>query len=186
MFNHYKYLYYLSSLIGLSPFSYHYQNNELKFSFPHLKIVYSIFMFSCLAIYISLQLYFECYESVLNTFLMFVTVTGFLISWFCSYFLSYYNSKTLINILKRLFKMEKMKKPQKSFNIHFIWYSAINVLLLIIYIIHSIVDDMSQYSIPEQCLYPMDIQFICNTTVMATFIFTLTELRIDAIEWQIF
>lgn len=186
MLEQYNFFYYLSSFIGLVPFSYQIKNNEtIIFSFPKKKIAYSIFMFLSLTIYIILQLFIGCQKFVVTSILSSMTFIGFLMAWIISYLNIFFYSMKLTNVLKSLHKFEQIKKPPKSRNTLFIGYSISICTAFVIFCSETYMnDDSSGLHMPNYCFYAMFVEYVGNMTSISTFIFTLTEVRHHAIEWQ--
>lgn len=184
MFKNYIILHYITTFLGLTSFSYKITKNEINFSFPKLKIVYCVTLFIFFFLYLILASALSCIKFVSKSFFNEVFYLSFLVGWSVLYLNNFLNTKKLTTLLKDLYTLEQMKKPQRR-NTHLLNFCAQSSVILLIFMIQFLnVVGTNVFEMPDVCLIVYFIEYLIITFVLFTFVFIITELRILVFEWQ--
>lgn len=119
MLENFKFTYYLNVFMGLLPFYYKIQHNEIVFSFPKILTVYCYSLFTINLIISFCLLYSGCCNNIVDSFLSSVLKLTFYIGWLFWYMNSYYCTKGLIIILENIYVLEKKLHRKQQTNSSF-------------------------------------------------------------------
>lgn len=178
MLSQYKILFYISSIWGQTPFSYKYSNDKLLFSYPKIKLIYSILIFTFITIYTLLNTHLSCYEILMTSFLTGSSFMGFFLTWCITYLNNFRQTKKLTEVLKKIYDLEKSVNYPYKHGVHHIYVVPIFVLICLIILEGQLMRRPDGCRMPMSCLYGIFMQYLTYTTFLSTYIFIINELRI--------
>lgn len=184
MFRHYKFIYTLSSILGLSPFSLQESNGTITIFFSKFKLFYSYTYFVVSLISLVLLMTFECYKTITLTFLSLSSILSIEVLWIVTYCNNFYHYKRLTSVYKDLYDLKSLKIPQQS-NIYYNFSFILNFTILVLFLVNQIYENiLNENYFSEKCFTFYYIQYWGYFCAQITYILIITELRNVTITWS--